>query len=121
MATILDKNTVLETAPTTLSVHLDTTLGLSAQEARRRVNREVVTELGTGLIGREPELVIGANQVIWRVPIELSLPGLGNLGPVGTIEVDARTGEILTGPDAQETIIKHADLLCHGATTLPAK
>jgi len=32
-----------------------------AKEARRQVNRQVVTELGTGLIARDPELVIAGH------------------------------------------------------------
>jgi len=31
------------------------------EEARRQVNRQVVTELGTGLIARDPELVIAGH------------------------------------------------------------
>ena len=43
-----------------------------------------------------------------RVPIVLSLSGLGDLGEVGIIEVDAQTGEIISGETAQERILQHA-------------
>lgn len=46
----------------------------------------------------------------------LSLPELGDLGQVGTIDVDAETGEILTTTVAQERIIQHARRLYAGAT-----
>jgi hypothetical protein len=105
-----------ESGPIHLNVHVVTTLDVSAEEARRQVNRDVVTELGTGLIAREPELVISGEHVVWRVPIVLSLPELGEMGQVGTVDVDARSGELLTDPDAQQGIIQHARRLYAGAT-----
>jgi hypothetical protein len=92
------------------------TLDVSAEEARRQVNRDVVTELGTGLVARQPELVISGQQVIWRVPIVLSLPELGEMGQVGTVDVDARSGKLLIDPDAHKGIVQHARRLYAGAT-----
>jgi hypothetical protein len=40
-----------------------TSLNISAEEARRLLNRQVVTKLGTGLIARDPELAIDGEQV----------------------------------------------------------
>ncbi|MEM7347556.1 MAG: hypothetical protein AAF485_25240 [Chloroflexota bacterium] len=80
------------------------------------VNRQVVTELGTGLIAEEAELMIVDEKIVWRIAIALSLPNLGNLGHVGLVEVDARTGNILTGSELQEKIIQHASFLYQGAT-----
>jgi len=108
------------TTPIHLSFHLVATLNVAAEEARRRVNRQVVAELGTGLIARGPELVIADEQILWRVPIVLSLPDLGDLGQVGAVDVDARSGDVLLSPAAQERIIQHARHLYTGAT-LPAE
>ncbi len=110
--------TIIDKTPTSqkLTFHLDITLDITAAEARRRVNRQVVVGLGTGLIAQEPELIIADEQIAWRVPITLSLPTLGNLGKVGEIEVDARTGDILTEVETRQQIIKHASLLYNGAT-----
>jgi hypothetical protein len=117
MATVLaDTDSVPETAPIHLSFHIVATLNVTAEEARRQVNRQVVTELGTGLIARDPELVLAGEQIAWRVPIVLSLPGLGDLGQVGTVDIDARSGDLLLNPDAQEGIVQHARRLYAGAT-----
>lgn len=121
MATVIREMTMrAETAPVHFSLHLVTTLNIAAADARRRVNREVVTELGTGLIGRDPDLVIEGERFFWRVPIVLSLPGLGDLGQVGHADVDARTGEVLADEAMRDRIIQHARRLYHGAT-LPAE
>ena len=42
----------------------------------------------TGLIAREPELLIAGEQITWRVPIVLSLPTLGDVGQVGAVDAD---------------------------------
>jgi hypothetical protein len=117
MATVLvDTTSIPKTAPIHLSFHVVATLNVTAEEARRRVNRQVVTELGTGLIARGPELAFVGEQIVWRVPIVLSLPGLGDLGQVGTVKVNARTGDLLLASDAQERIVQHARRLYAGAT-----
>jgi hypothetical protein len=119
MSTILAKE-LAQTAPIHLSLHLAVTLNVTADEARRRVNRQVVTELGTGLIAREPDLAITGEQIVWRVPIALSLPKLGDLGLVGSVDIDARTGDLLLSAESQEAIVQHAQRLYAGAT-LPAE
>jgi hypothetical protein len=113
---LLNAETVPPIAPISLHVHLTAILNIDAKEARRRVNRQVIPELGTGLSAQEPELVLVADQIIWRVPIILSLPRIGDLGQVGTVAVDARTGDITINPEAQERMIIHACRLYTGAT-----
>jgi hypothetical protein len=103
-------------APIRLTVHMDTTLNITAENARRQVNQRIVIELGTGLIAREPELVVAGEQIIWRVPIVLSLPGLGNVGQVGAIDVDAHTGDIIPDARQHQAIVQHAQRLYAGAT-----
>jgi prevent-host-death family protein len=92
---------------------------VSAEEARRLVNRAIVPELGTGLGAKEPELMLRGQEVVWRVPIVLSLSQLGDLGEVGIIEVDAQTGAITSDDTAQERILEHAQRLYAGATLSP--
>jgi hypothetical protein len=113
---LLSAKGVPQTTPIYLSLHLAATLNVSAEEARRKVNRQVVTELGTGLVARDPELVIAGEQIVWRVPMMLSLPDLGDLGQVGTVDVDARTGSLALDAAAQDRIIQHAHRLYTGAT-----
>ncbi len=116
----LSPSVVSSVAPIRLNFHLDTTLQLSAQEARRLVNQQIVPEMGTGLIAEEPELAVSNSEVIWRVPLVLSLPQLGDLGRVGTIDVNALTGVVIEDEQAQRRIIQHARRLYKGAT-LPTK
>lgn len=99
-----------------VEVHVRTTVALTAEDARHRVNREVVPELGTGLGAGAPELQVVDEQLFWRVPIVLSLPRLGALGIVGAVAVDARTGDITLSREDQERLINHARWLYTGAS-----
>lgn len=92
------------------------TVKAPAAEARRLVNREIVPELGTGMGAKEPDLILRGQQLVWRVPIVLSLPQLGDLGEVGFIEVDAQSGELINNDTARERILQHAQRLYTGAT-----
>ncbi len=113
---LIDSKSIPQTTPVALNFHLVTTLNITAETAQRQVNRQLIPKLGTGLIARRPELVIVGEQIIWRVPISLSLPELGDLGQVGHVAVDARSGELSISDDSQERIIKHARRLYTGAT-----
>lgn len=113
---VADAGSIPQAAPIQLNLHVVATLGVSAAEARRQVNRAVVTDLGTGLIARDPELVVSGDVIAWRVPVVLSLPGLGDLGQVGAVDVDARSGELPLAEDNRQTIVQHARRLYAGAT-----
>lgn len=73
---IIDKNIVSTTSPLSLSLHLDVALHLTAAEARVLVNRQVVIELGTGLIAHDPEELVVARE--WAA-LTLGPPSVGSL------------------------------------------
>lgn len=103
-----------------LHLHLEAMLHISGEDARVAVNRQVVPNLGTGLIARTPELAVTGEEIGWRVPVSLSLPLLGDLGQIGCVVVDARTGDIQMKEEDRERLVRHARHLYRGAT-LPAE
>jgi hypothetical protein len=44
------------------------------------------------------------------------LPGKGVLGRVGTLRIDAGTGELLTDPQIEQELMHHAEQLAQRAT-----
>lgn len=66
----------------------------------------MLSKVGTGVGADEPTLIVTGERVVWRVPLFLVLPGLGRLGAVGMIDVDAQTGEVLADHAALERIIE---------------
>lgn len=83
-----------------INIRVSGRIAVGSLAARQKVNRFVVSQIGNLLCAGEPELVI-AQRFHWRVPVLLTMPGKGELGQVGEINVDAQTGEI----DAHELII----------------
>ncbi len=116
----LESQTISSPTPFHFNFHVVATLHINADVARRLANRQIAAELSTGLGAREPELAIRGQQLIWRVPVYLSLPQLGDLGRVGSIDVDARTAVILTSASKQKQILQHAHRLYTGSP-LPAE
>ena len=112
----IESETISQTSPIQLNFHVVATLDVTGEQARQYVNRSIIPELGTGLIAQAPELRITDDHILWRVPIGLSLPEIGDLGIVGYIDIDARSQTVLNNVDNHTQIIQHARRLYNGAT-----
>jgi hypothetical protein len=102
---------------TTLDINIRVTqpLNITAFSARQKVTQYVMQQLSTQLGGDTPELTVG-ERVYWSVPVVFTLPGKGVLGRVGTLLVDAGTGELLTDPQTEQEMMYHADQLAQRST-----
>jgi len=85
-------------------------INITAQTAQRKVSRLMLDQVGNLLYGETPSFVAG-QRLLWRVPVWLSTPVTGPLGQVGTIDVDAETGEILYSQQLLEDIGENGDRL----------
>ena len=85
-------------------------LGITSQSAQRKVSKLVLDQVGNLLYGETPNLVAGS-RLLWRVPVWLSSPASGPLGQVGTLDVDAQTGEVLYSDEQLEFIGEQARAL----------
>ncbi|NJM40417.1 MAG: hypothetical protein HC853_06455 [Anaerolineae bacterium] len=106
-------------SPVHLHVELVTTLNVSGVDARKRANRVILDQMTTGLAARVPELAVSASssEISWRVPIILSLPKLGDVGQVGTISINAKTGVVSSSQAELDHMLRIAELLYVGATS----
>jgi len=85
--------------------------------ARQKVNRYLLLNTGNLIHAMEPDLVIG-DELQWKVPVGYSLPDKGLLGRVGTIMVDANTGNLLLENSTPINEIEtHAERLYKKATS----
>jgi hypothetical protein len=98
----------------TLEIRVTQPLNITSFSARQRVTQYVMRELSTQLGGDTPELTVG-ERVFWSVPIVFALPGKGVLGRVGTLRIDAATGELLTDPETEREMMQHAEQLAQRA------
>jgi hypothetical protein len=103
----------LRSAQIDVTVHVSSTLNVTAYTARQKVSGLALSKIGTGIGADEPELIMSRERIIWRVPLFLALPSLGRLGNVGAIDVDAQTGEVLADDQLIETFIRNARQLPH--------
>ena len=101
----------------TLDINIRVTqpLNITAFSARQKVTQYVMHELSTQLGSDTPELIVG-DRVYWSVPVIFTLPGKGVLGCVGTLRVDAATGELLTDSATEQEMTRHAEQLAQRAT-----
>ena len=70
-------------------------LTISAFVARQKVNTLMLEQVSNLLLADEPALIQLPDEAwLWRVPVDLTFPARGRVGRVGTVDVDARYGEV---------------------------
>jgi len=77
-----------------IAFSLTAQVNITDYTAQRRVSKLLLDDIGNLLYGERPSLVAG-RRLLWRVPVWLGLPTIGPVGRVGSLDVDAQTGEIL--------------------------
>ena len=106
--------TLTQFIPPLPAAHVDVTirvtsqLNLTAFSAKQKVAGLALSEIGTGIAADEPELVVSRQRVVWRVPLHVAVPGLGRVGDIGVIDVDAQTGEVLADHRTYQSLRRHA-------------
>jgi hypothetical protein len=99
-----------------LEVNLSVTIGITAEQAKRKLTRFLMDEISL-FIGPQPPLLVVADKdaIFWRFPIVFSMGHRGKLGQVGEVDVDACNGELIINDDLVEEIKAHARILAQSA------
>jgi hypothetical protein len=95
-----------------IDIKVTADMNVSAYAARQKVNSFVLTEVSYMMHAGQPNLAIGES-ICWRVPIVLSLTSHGDIGEVGSIDVNAETGQMYTSPQ----LIAEVNARAEGLTT----
>jgi hypothetical protein len=95
-------------------------VNVSACVARRNVNDFVLSEISYMMHAGAPTLVL-AEHVCWRVPVILSLTSQGDVGEVGTIDVNVETGQMHVSPQLIAEINARAEGLALSAASVAAE
>lgn len=98
-----------------VTVQVSASLNITATAARRKVNVFLLDQVGTGLGGGDPILIVMQDRLCWRVPVMLALSPRGLLGQVGQVDLDAQSGELLLDEDDIASITDHAERLLAGS------
>ena len=100
--------------------NLEAEIVVSPALARRRAKGYLTAEVAMSFRPGEPVLVLG-DEKVWRMPIYLHLRGCGQVGHLGTIDVDALSGKVITlSPDQIAAMQGRADELAAHFTPAPA-
>ncbi len=68
---------------------------VTSQTARRKVNAWLVNSVGNLLMANDGELAQVDARWVWRFGVYITAPSHAPWGPIGTVDVDAASGEIL--------------------------
>ena len=102
------KDPVLPTgASVDITIRLQSHLNISSTAAQQRANVLLIERVGDRLAAGDPELVVG-ERLVWRMPVYLHWLGRTQMGPVGQLEVDTETGELLVSPQSLEDLRRNA-------------
>lgn len=99
-----------DTQELNIQVSISTTVNIDPKTARRQVTAWLVSEVGNMLIGGTPHLVI-SHKTVWRVPAMLTSSEVGLVGEVGTVDLDAESGELLASDQLKEQILDNVKRL----------
>lgn len=114
MSIILERYDTPKTGQLKISLDISAQINISADDARRKVNGFLLNNVSYLIVGGKfPELVIG-ERVVWRVGVNHSLPGFGEIGRIGMIDVDAETGDLMP------VTAQYIEEMIHRAKTLAA-
>lgn len=106
--------------PRSGQVHMDirvsADINVGAAMARRRVNAFLATHVGNLLLADEPVMVL-TDRIVWRVPVDLTVPSTGRMGRVGEVDVDIESGELLINDGQLEGMLYRANDLTARTTS----
>ncbi len=77
---------------------------LNKRMARRKANVWLMENVGN-VVGKNAKLLQVDERAIWRFEAFITIPHYSSLGPIGQVDVDARTGQVLNTPQTAEAMI----------------
>ncbi|HMN31576.1 MAG TPA: hypothetical protein PKE45_25730, partial [Caldilineaceae bacterium] len=107
MTIVLEPYVLPEHGEVKLDIQRSFVIKITAEQAKRQVNRWVLLEVSCSMGAEAPTLVVG-ERVVWRVPIVLTASPVGIVGTAGTIDVDVDSGEMNNTAEHKEAIIQSA-------------
>ncbi len=107
---LLERQQVPTTGILTVQVNQAVQINVSAEDAQRKVSVFALRRISNLMHGETPTLILG-ERACWRVPVHLTFPTAGDVGPVGSIDVDVSSGELYITPDIIAAIEAHAQAI----------
>ena len=107
MTIVLERYTIPERGVFEINLKQSIDIRVTAEEARRKVNRWLLDYVSYMMHAEAPTLVIG-EKVVWRVPAVLTASQVGNVGIAGYVEVDVQNSQMNNTAECKEQITQCA-------------
>lgn len=93
MTILLEHGLLPERGTVHIAIQRDFTIHVTAEEARRQVDRWLFDQVSYMMTAEAPTLVL-SECIVWRVPAVLTATHVGRVGAVGVMDVDVQTGQM---------------------------
>jgi len=80
---------------------------VDAAAARRKANGWLTDHVGHLVMGKDPRLLSDGQRILWRVAAYVTNVYREPFGPVGFVDIDANTGQVLSGPGIAQEILHY--------------
>lgn len=110
MSVVFQPN-VLERGQVRVNIRIEASLNISAFVAQQKATGYVLDHVSDHMAGDEPSLVVDGDCFLWRVPIYFAVLPHGRLGQVGSIDIDAQTGQLHITNELIQDMRDHAQAL----------
>ncbi|MCB0061066.1 MAG: hypothetical protein KDE19_03090 [Caldilineaceae bacterium] len=117
MAILLEHVAIPERGRLELDIQQSFEIKVTAEEARRKVNRWLLEYVSYMMHADPPTLVIADGRAVWRVPAIFTASRVGEVGTVGLVDVEVDNGIMHNSELLKEQILQCAQTL---AAKLPA-
>lgn len=107
-AILLDPRIALNAGKVEINIRVSADMNVSAFAARQQVTGFVCDHISYLIGAGTPSLVV-SDKLYWRVPVMFTLPGQGNLGEVGHIDVNVENGQLMITDQLIEEIKSRAE------------
>lgn len=97
-----------------INIRVSADVNFSAFAARQKANSFILSQISYMMHAGEPELMLD-KRITWRIPVILSQRSQGDVGQVGTVDVDVETGQLLVDPSQITEIQERADKIARRA------
>jgi hypothetical protein len=85
--------------------------------ARRKANRWLIENVGNMIMADRSTLLQSSDRATWRFEAFITASSHEPLGPIGQVDVDAATGQVLTDVSIAEEMIRRGE---HFGCALPS-
>lgn len=116
MAIVLENLTIPERGLLELNFKQSVEIKVTAEEARRKVNRWLLEYVSYMMHADPPTLVVDRERAVWRVPAIFTASPVGIVGTVGLVDVDVYSGVMDNTEERKGQLIRCAQ---EKATKLP--